>query len=200
RVTHTLNLRLFPDQLTYIVNHAEDEILFVDASLAPLLWPLLPTFETVRHVVVMDDCGTPVPELPPGARLSGDQVHDYEQLLAQVEPADLPPIRDENQAAAMAYTSGTTGNPKGVVYSHRSIVLHTIGATMADTVGLSERDVVLPVVPMYHANAWGLAHAGVAVGATLVMPGPDLSPRSLAALIEQERVTLAAGVPTIWMG
>jgi fatty-acyl-CoA synthase len=195
RVTHTLNLRLFPDQLAYVVNHAEDEALFVDNSVCRLLWPLLPSTPTVRHLVVMDDCGTPFPDAPPGIEL-----HDYEQLIASVQPADLPTIADENQAAAMAYTSGTTGNPKGVVYSHRSMVLHTIAVTMADTIGVCERDVVLPVVPMFHANAWGLAHVGVAVGATLVMPGPDLSPKTLASLIESERVTVAAGVPTIWMG
>jgi fatty-acyl-CoA synthase len=195
RVTHTLNLRLFPDQLTYIVNHAEDEVIFVDNSVARMLWPLLPTFTSVRHVVVMDDCGTPFPEAPPGI-----EVHDYESLLAGATPADLPPITDENQAAAMAYTSGTTGNPKGVVYSHRSMALHTIAVTMADGIGVRESDVILPVVPMFHANAWGLAHAAVAVGASLVMPGPDLTPPALATLIEQEHVTVAAGVPTIWMG
>jgi fatty-acyl-CoA synthase len=195
RVVHTLNLRLFPDQLTYIVNHAEDEVLFVDNSVSRLIWPLMSTFSTLRHVVLMDDCGTPFPDAPPGVEL-----HDYETLLAAAAPADLAPIADENQAAAMAYTSGTTGNPKGVVYSHRSMVLHTLAATMADGIGVRESDVLLPVVPMFHANAWGLAHAGVAVGATLVMPGPDLSPPSIAALIEEERVTVAAGVPTIWMG
>jgi fatty-acyl-CoA synthase len=195
RVTHTLNLRLFPDQLRYIVDHAEDEAIFVDNSVCRALWPLLPSMPSVRHIVVMDDCGTPLPPPPPGV-----EVHDYEELLASVQPADLPGVTDEHQAAAMAYTSGTTGNPKGVVFSHRSIVLHTFAIAMADTIALSERDVVLPVVPMFHANAWGLGHGAVAVGASLVMPGPDLSPSALAALIEHERVTVAAGVPTIWMG
>jgi fatty-acyl-CoA synthase len=195
RVVHTLNLRLFPDQLTYIVNHAEDEVLFVDNSVSRLLWPLLPTFESVRHIVMMDDCGTPFPDAPPGVEL-----HDYETLVAGATPAEFPTIADENQAVGMAYTSGTTGNPKGVVYSHRSMVLHTIALTMADGIGVRESDVLLPVVPMFHANAWGLVHAGVAVGASIVMPGPDLSPPSIAELIERERVTVAAGVPTIWMG
>jgi fatty-acyl-CoA synthase len=195
RVTHTLNLRLFPEQLTYIVNHAEDEVLFVDNSVSRLLWPLLPTFTSVRHIVIMDDCGTELPDPPPGI-----EMHDFEALLAGAKPADFPTIGDENQAAGMAYTSGTTGNPKGVVYSHRSMVLHTVAITMADGLGVREADIVLPVVPMFHANAWGLAHACVAVGATLVMPGPDLSPTAIAELIEHERVTVAAGVPTIWMG
>ncbi|HEV8297241.1 MAG TPA: long-chain fatty acid--CoA ligase [Acidimicrobiales bacterium] len=195
RVAHTLNIRLFADQLTYVVNHSADEVIFVDKSLCPLLWPLVPTFTTVRHIVVMDDTGGPLPEAT-----IAPQVHDYETLVTAAEPATFAPIADENQAAAMMYTSGTTGNPKGVVYSHRSIFLHTMSIAMTDTVGIGERDVILPVVPMFHANAWGLAHAGVATGATLVMPGPDLSAKTLAELMESERVTVAAGVPTIWMG
>ena len=194
RVAHTLNLRLFPDQLTYIVNHAEDEVIFLDQSVAGLLWPLMDQFETVRHVVLMDD-GAP----PPDPAEIGPDVHDYEELIADASPVDWMSVA-ENRAGSMMYTSGTTGNPKGVVYSHRSMVLHTFGVMMADTIGVCERDVVLPVVPMFHANAWGLAHAGVATGATLVMPGADLSPVALAKLIEEERVTVAAGVPTIWMG
>jgi fatty-acyl-CoA synthase len=193
-VAHTLNLRLFPDQLTYIVNHAEDEVIFLDQSVAGLLWPLMDQFETVRHVVLMDD-GSP----PPDPAEIGPDVHDYEELIADASPVGWMPV-EENRAGSMMYTSGTTGNPKGVVYSHRSMVLHTFGVMMADTIGVCERDVVLPVVPMFHANAWGLAHAGVATGATLVMPGADLSPVALAKLIEEERVTVAAGVPTIWMG
>jgi fatty-acyl-CoA synthase len=194
RVLHTLNIRLFPEQLTYVVNHAEDEVIFVDRSLAALLWPLLKGFDTVRQVVVMDDGKGDVPEHPDGI-----EVHDYEALLADAEPVEFH-VEDENRAASMCYTSGTTGNPKGVVYSHRSTFLHTMGAMAADAIGVRESDVVLPVVPMFHANAWGLAHAGVATGATLVMPGADLSPKALATLIEEERVTVAAGVPTIWMG
>ena len=194
RVAHTLNLRLFPEQLTYIVNHAEDEVIFLDHSVAGLIWPLMETFESVRHVVLMDD-GAPAPD--PDA--IAPEVHDYEDLLAAASPVNWTPV-SENRAGSMMYTSGTTGNPKGVVYSHRSMVLHTFGAMMADTLGVCERDVILPVVPMFHANAWGLAHAGVATGATLVMPGADLSPGALAGLIEDESVTVAAGVPTIWMG
>jgi fatty-acyl-CoA synthase len=194
RVLHTLNIRLFPEQLTYVVNHAEDEVIFADRSLLGLLWPIVDTFATVRHIVVMDDGRG---ELP--ADTKGVTVHDYETLLAAATPAELR-VDDEDQAASMCYTSGTTGHPKGVVYSHRSTWLHTAGVMMADSLGACERDVILPVVPMFHANAWGLAHAGVAAGATLVMPGPDLSPPALVSLIERERVTVAAGVPTIWMG
>jgi fatty-acyl-CoA synthase len=195
RVLHTLNLRLFPEQVTYIVNHAEDEVIFVDKTVAGLLWPLLSTFTTVRHIVVIDDGGPfDTSEVPEGV-----QLHDYETLLAGAEPVEFH-VADENLAASMCYTSGTTGNPKGVVYSHRSTMLHTMSAMFADGFGARESDRILPVVPMFHANAWGLAHAAVACGSDLVMPGPDLSPNALAELIESERVTVAAGVPTIWMG
>jgi fatty-acyl-CoA synthase len=195
RVLHTLNIRLFPEQLTYVVNHAADEAIFVDRSLLPMLAPLLETLATVKHLIVMDDGGDADVQL--GS--SGLQVHDYETLVSRAEPVKWPQL-DENTAASMCYTSGTTGNPKGALYSHRSTFLHTFSALQADTIGVCERDIVLPVVPMFHANAWGLAHAAVAAGASLVMPGPDLSPPSLADLIVNERVTVAAGVPTIWMG
>src|SRR5690349_13493246 len=194
RVLHTLNIRLFPEQVTYIVNHAEDEVIFVDRSLLALLWPLLDTFETNPTIVVMDDGKGEVPS-PDG----GSRILDYEDLLAAADPVEWH-VEDENQAASMCYTSGTTGNPKGVVYSHRSTYLHTMGAMTADSLAACERDVILPVVPMFHANAWGLAHAAVACGAGLVMPGPDLSAPAIANLIESEKVTVAAGVPTIWMG
>jgi fatty-acyl-CoA synthase len=195
RVLHTLNLRLFPEQLTYIVNHADDEVIFVDRSLLGLLGPLLPTFEGVKHLVVMDDGTGPDPS---AVDLAGHEALDYETLLDESSPVEFTRV-DENTAASMCYTSGTTGNPKGVVYSHRSTFLHTMGALLADSLGARESDRILPVVPMFHANAWGLAHAAVACGADLVMPGADLSGKALADLIVEERVTIAAGVPTIWM-
>jgi fatty-acyl-CoA synthase len=196
RVLHTLNIRLFPEQLTYIVNHADDEVIFADKSLLGLLAPLMPSFDRLAHLVIMDDGRGEIPE---GLGANGVQVHDYEELLAAAEPVEWPVIVDERQAASMCYTSGTTGNPKGVVYSHRSTYLHTMGAMMVDSLGACESDVILPVVPMFHANAWGLAHAAVATGASLVMPGPDLSGPAVAKLIVDEKVTVAAGVPTIWM-
>ncbi len=192
RVLHTLNVRLFPDQLVYIANHAADEVVFVDRSLLGQLWPHIDQMTTVRHVVVMDDGPGDVPDDP--------RIRDYEALLADAEPAAFDTVTDENRAASMCYTSGTTGNPKGVVYSHRSIVLHSIVAQLVDTIGVRESDVIVPVVPMFHANAWGLCQAAVMAGAELVFPGANLAPAAIAELIVDERATLAAGVPTIWMG
>jgi fatty-acyl-CoA synthase len=194
RVLHTLNIRLFPEQITYIANHAEDEVIFCDRSLTALLFPLLKTFETVRHVVVMDDRKGEIP-----TDSAGIELLRYEDLMTEAEPVEFR-VDDENRAASMCYTSGTTGNPKGVVYSHRSTFLHTVAAMTVDSLGVRESDIILPVVPMFHANAWGLAHAAVASGASLVLPGPDLSAKAIADLVVGEKVTVAAGVPTIWMG
>ncbi|GDY31522.1 long-chain fatty acid--CoA ligase [Gandjariella thermophila] len=194
RVLHTLNIRLFADQVRYIVRHARDEAIFVDRSLLPALWPIVAEMPEVRHVVVIDDGAD--------CEMPGDpRVHDYETLLAAAEPfAGRFAVADENAAAAMCYTSGTTGNPKGVVYSHRSTVLHSLILLTADAVALCERDTLLPVVPMFHVNAWGLPYAAVFAGANLVFPGPSMTPAALLEQIERHRVTVTAGVPTIWMG
>jgi fatty-acyl-CoA synthase len=193
RVLHTLNPRLFPEQLVYVANHAEDEVVFADRSLLGVLWEHIDEMKTVKHVVVMDDGADE--EIP-----DDERIRDYEELLAAADPVDGFRVEDENQAAAMCYTSGTTGNPKGVVYTHRSMTLHAITTMLADTFALSENDVVMPVVPMFHVNAWGLPHASVMTGASLVLPGPDLSPDAIVKLVEDHEVTLTAGVPTIWMG
>ncbi len=188
-VLHTLNLRLHPDDIAYIVNHAGDRVVLVDDVLLPAFEKVLPLIN-VDHVVVMSNN-----DRVPVGMLS------YETLLAAADPADfVEPSIDEKQPIAMCYTSGTTGRPKGVVYSHRALVLHSLGVLAADTLALSERDSVLPVVPMFHANGWGLPYACALAGARQVFPGPHLDPASIVSLIERERVTLAAGVPTIWLG
>jgi len=188
-VLHTVNVRLFADQVAYVVNHAQDGVVLVDDSLVPVLQELAPRFETVRHYVVMGagDCGSLPNAIP------------YEELLAAQEPGYAYPPLDDRQAAGLCYTSGTTGNPKGVLYSHRSNILHALGQCMADSIGVRSDDRVMPVVPMFHANAWGLPYGCAMTGADLVMPGSDLSGAALARLIETERVTVSGAVPTIWM-
>jgi len=194
RVMHTLNIRYFPEQLIYTVKHAEDEAIFVDRSLLPLFGKVLPELHEVKHIVVMDD-GAPN-ELPDDPRVIA-----YDELVSGLAPADLEGrIADERHAVAICYTTGTTGNPKGVVYSHRSTWLHSIAILTTGVFAVRESDRVLPVVPMFHANAWGLPYAAFMGGAALVLPGPDLSPPGLLQLMQDEHVTLAAGVPTIWMG
>ncbi|OZF51666.1 long-chain fatty acid--CoA ligase [Rhodococcus sp. 14-2470-1a] len=191
-VLHTLNIRLFPEQLTYIVNHAEDQVIIADASLLPLLTPLLPTMPTVRHLVVVDVDPADV-DAPDGI-----EVLAYEALLeGRPEEFDWPEL-DERSAAAMCYTSGTTGDPKGVVYSHRSIWLHSMQACMSDAMGLAQSDKVLAIVPMFHAMSWGLPYAALMVGASLIMPDRFLQPAPLADMMSTLRPTAAAAVPTIW--
>ncbi|HEY7417124.1 MAG TPA: long-chain fatty acid--CoA ligase [Ktedonobacteraceae bacterium] len=192
-VLHTLNIRLFADQIAYIANDAEDSIIFIDGDLIPLLEPLAEKLPTVRQYVIM---GTPSPKAT--GKLSPSI--DYEELLESAPEDFAWPKLDENMACAMCYTSGTTGNPKGVVYSHRSTFLHSLCTTQADTLALSEHDILLPIVPMFHANAWGLAHAAPLVGAKQVFPSRFMDPTKMAQLIAGEHVTLAAGVPTIWIG
>jgi fatty-acyl-CoA synthase len=193
RVLHTLNHRLFAAELAYIVNHAADDVLFVDRSLLPTVWPLMAGLGTVRHVVVMADGGDE--EIPDDPR-----VLDYETLLAEVTKPAAEVVVAEDDAASLCYTSGTTGRPKGVLYSHRSIVLHTLMLLGADSFAISERDVVLPIVPMFHVNAWGLPYAAAMAGADLVLPGPQMSPAALASQLTRHRVTFTAGVPAIWRG
>ncbi|CEA03700.1 Long-chain-fatty-acid--CoA ligase [Metalysinibacillus saudimassiliensis] len=194
-VLHMINIRLAPEHIVYVINHAEDEILLVDSDLYTLMAPLVPQFTTVKKIVIMQD----TPKLPPAP--TGITLYDYETLLAEASATfTFPEDLDENTPAGMCYTSATTGMPKGVVYTHRSLVLHSMISGLSDTLGLAERDVVMPIVPMFHANAWGLPFAAVNFGATQVLPGPAFTPALLLDLIEQEKVTITAGVPTIWLG
>jgi len=196
-VLHTLNIRLATAEIGYIATHAEDSAVIVDASLVPRFAEILPHAPTIKHVIV---AGGPLAETPGADQFTGVGLHGYEELLAaEADSFDWPSV-DERSAAAMCYTSGTTGNPKGVVYSHRSSYLHSMGACLGNAFALSERDRVLPVVPMFHANAWGLPYASLLSGAALVMPDRDLQAATLVRLIGDERVTLAGGVPTIWAG
>ena len=196
-VLHTLNLRLDPQVIGYIATHAGDDVVIVDATLVPLLAQVLPHAPAIRHVLVTSpEPGTPSPV--DDLLGAGREVHSYEDLLAeQPDTFDWPEL-DERSAAAMCYTSGTTGHPKGVVYSHRSSYLHSMAVCHGNTFALSERDKVLPVVPMFHANAWGLAYAAVMAGADLIMPDRFLQPEPMVRLIEAERPTIAGAVPTIW--
>ncbi|MEU6317130.1 long-chain fatty acid--CoA ligase [Streptomyces sp. NPDC047009] len=193
-VLHTLNLRLPAEQLTWIVNHAADRVVIVNGSLLPLIAPLLPQLPTLEHVVVSG----------PGDRSLLDgaspQVHEYEDLIAGKPTTYDWPELDERQAAAMCYTSGTTGDPKGVVYSHRSVYLHSMQVNMTQSMGLTDQDTSLVVVPQFHVNAWGLPHATFMTGVNLLMPDRFLQPAPLAEMIERERPTHAAAVPTIWQG
>jgi 3-(methylthio)propionyl---CoA ligase len=192
-VCHTINPRLFAEQIAYIINHAEDRHLFVDPMFLPLLEQLAPQLRSLERIVVLSDA-----EHMPATGLA--DVIDYESLIADL-PAELTwPEFDETTACGLCYTSGTTGNPKGALYHHRAIVLHALTIVLPEVMGLSARDTVLPVVPMFHVNAWVLPYACPLVGARMVMPGPRLDGASLYQQFERERVTFAAGVPTIWFG
>ena len=193
-VLHTLNLRLPTDQLSWIVNHAADRVILVNGTLLPLLAPLLPGLDPVEHLIVV---GPGDLSLLDGCRPA---VHAYEELIAGRPTTYDWPELDEREAAAMCYTSGTTGDPKGVVYSHRSVYLHSLQVNTTESMGLTSRDTSLPVVPMFHVNAWGLPHAAFMTGINLLMPDRFLQPGPLAEMIASERPTHAAAVPTIWQG
>lgn len=196
-VLHTLNLRLHPDQLGYIIEHAEDHVLLVDATLLGLLGPVRERLGTVRHVVVIgaQEADGQAPELP-----GHIAVHDWDDLLAAERPGFDWPTVDERSAAALCYTTGTTGDPKGVAYSHRSIVLHTLGISGGGHTAMSDRDRVLPIVPMFHANAWGWPYAAWLAGADLIMNGRHLHVPDLARIIGEERPTAVAAAPILWSG
>jgi fatty-acyl-CoA synthase len=199
-VLHTLNLRLDPGQISYIANHAADHVIITEPTVVPLLARVLPHLETVRHIVVAGPATGEAAAQADTLVGAGHEVHFYEELLENAsETFDWPEL-DERSAAAMCYTSGTTGMPKGVVYSHRSTYLHSMGVCLGNVFGLNDTDRVLPVVPMFHANAWGLAYASVLAGADLIMPGQFLQPERLVRLIEAEQPTIAGAVPTIWSG
>jgi len=192
-VIHTINPRLFPEQIGYIANHAEDKLVFFDVNLAPLVEKLAPMLKTVKAFVALCGRGAmPKATIP--------NLHCYEELLeAQGDDFEWPAF-DERTAACLCYTSGTTGNPKGALYSHRSTILHAYAAALPDALNLSARDVVLPVVPMFHVNAWGIPYSAAMCGTKLVFPGQHLDGKSLHGLFESEGVTMSAGVPTVWLG
>lgn len=193
-VLHTLNIRLFPEQLVFVANHAEDQVVIVDGTLVPLLAKQLPELKTVRHVIVANGDAATL------AAPDGVQVHSYDELLAaQPDTFDWPEV-DERSAAAMCYTSGTTGDPKGVAYSHRSIWLHSMQVAMSDSMRLAQHDKALTIVPMFHAMAWGMPYAAMMVGASLLMPDRFLQPAPIAQMLDAEKPTFAGAVPTIWQG
>jgi 3-(methylthio)propionyl---CoA ligase len=193
-VLHTLNPRLHPDQLLYIVDHAEDTLLFFDLTFLPLVEAIASRVKTVRRFVAMTDRA----HMPAASKIP--DLLCYEDLLEAENDRYVWPSFDENHASSLCYTSGTTGNPKGVLYSHRSTLLHTYAIALPDSLGCSAADAILPVVPMFHVNAWGLPYAACMAGSKLVFPGPGLDGKSLYELFESERVTVSAGVPTVWQG
>ncbi len=193
RVCHTINPRLFADQLRYIINHAQDQVVFFDTSFLTLIEALHAQCPTVKHWICMTDAGN----MPQSSTI---KLECYETLLAQESGEYEWPTFDERAASSLCYTSGTTGNPKGALYSHRSTILHSYAVALPDSLGITAKESIMPVVPMFHVNAWGLPYACPLAGARIVFPGPKLDGASLCALIEQESVTMSAGVPTIWAG
>jgi 3-(methylthio)propionyl---CoA ligase len=196
-ICHTINPRLHPDDIGYIISHAEDRVLFVDLSFVPLLEALAPAIkDVVRAVVVMSDpANMPELSLPQGTAL-----HSYDALMDEADEDYAWPVLDERTASALCYTSGTTGRPKGVLYAHRSTVLHAYAIALPDVLGLRAISRVLPVVPMFHVNAWGIPYAAALTGASLVLPGRHLDGASLAMLLNDEQVSFTCGVPTVWLG
>jgi fatty-acyl-CoA synthase len=193
-VLHTLNPRLHPDQVVYIADHAEDQVLCFDATFLPLVEAVAGRVKTIKHFVLMTDRA----HMP--AQTKVPNLLCYEELVEAQDDRYAWPQFDENTASSLCYTSGTTGNPKGVLYSHRSTLLHSYGAALPDALNASARDVILPVVPMFHVNAWGLPYTACLVGVKLVFPGAALDGKSLYELFEAEKVTMSAGVPTVWQG
>ncbi|MDH5539428.1 MAG: AMP-binding protein, partial [Rhizobacter sp.] len=193
-VLHTLNPRLHPDQVVYIADHAEDQVLFFDLTFLPLIEAVASRVKTIKTFVAMTDRA----HMPASSKVP--DLLCYEDLCAAQDDRYDWPQFDENSASSLCYTSGTTGNPKGVLYSHRSTVIHALAAAMPDALNCSAADTILPVVPMFHVNAWSLPYVACMVGAKLVYPGPGLDGKSLYELFESEKVTLSAGVPTVWQG
>lgn len=192
-VCHTINPRMGPEQMVYVINHAQDQVLFIDATFVPAAGKLAPALKHCKHIVLMGPRDEAAAQAVPGLLF-------FDELLETGDASEPWPAIDENSASSLCYTSGTTGDPKGVLYSHRSTVLHTLAGNQPDGINISAMDTVLPVVPMFHVNAWGVPYIAAMTGCKLVLPGPNLDGKSLVKLIDETETTLALGVPTIWMG